>query len=74
MLWRVRCDCQANRLTKRISALHQAAAQNALANSRSVMAILPTRRSVFVVDDDPSMRASLKRLLREYGFDAAVFE
>ena len=38
------------------------------------MAILPTRRSVFVVDDDPSMRASLKRLLRECGFDATVFE
>ena len=32
------------------------------------------RRSVFVVDDDPSMRTSLKRLLREHGFDATVFE
>lgn len=38
------------------------------------MAILPTRRSVFVVDDDSSMRTSLKRLLREHGFDATVFE
>jgi FixJ family two-component response regulator len=27
-----------------------------------------------VVDDDPSMQTSLKRLLREHGFDATVFE
>jgi FixJ family two-component response regulator len=27
-----------------------------------------------VVDDDPPMRTSLKRLLREHGFDATVFE
>jgi FixJ family two-component response regulator len=38
------------------------------------MASLPARRSVFVVDDDPSMRSSLKRLLRQHGFDATVFE
>ncbi|WP_333909145.1 MULTISPECIES: response regulator transcription factor [Bradyrhizobium] len=35
---------------------------------------LPLCRSVFVVDDDPSMRASLNRLLRGHGFDAALFE
>jgi FixJ family two-component response regulator len=32
------------------------------------------RRAVFVVDDDPGMLRSLKRLLREYGFDAVLFE
>jgi len=35
--------------------------------------ILPTRKSVFVVDDDPSMLASLKRLLRAHGFDVLGF-
>ena len=30
--------------------------------------------SVFVVDDDPSMRTSLCRLLREHGFAATLFE
>jgi FixJ family two-component response regulator len=35
---------------------------------------LPQRKSVFVVDDDRSMRTSLKRLLREHGFDATGFE
>lgn len=36
--------------------------------------ILPARKSVLVVDDDRSMLTSLKRLLREYGFDATGFE
>lgn len=31
------------------------------------------QRSVFVVDDDMSMRMSLKRLLREHGFPARLF-
>jgi FixJ family two-component response regulator len=35
---------------------------------------VPTRRSVFVVDDDPSVRTSLFRLLREHGFVATLFE
>ena len=35
---------------------------------------MPTRESVFVVDDDPSMRASLNRLLRAHGFAVALFE
>jgi FixJ family two-component response regulator len=34
---------------------------------------LPTQNSVFVVDDDPSMLAALKRLLRAHGFDAEGF-
>jgi FixJ family two-component response regulator len=35
---------------------------------------LSTRGSVFVVDDDPSMRTSLCRLLRAHGFAATLFE
>jgi FixJ family two-component response regulator len=35
---------------------------------------LPRRDSVFVVDDDPSMRIGLKRLLREHGFNATLFD
>ena len=32
------------------------------------------RESIFVVDDDPSMRKGIKRLLREHGFKATLFE
>lgn len=35
---------------------------------------MPTRQSVFIVDDDPSVRTSLYRLLREHGFVATLFE
>lgn len=35
---------------------------------------MPLRRSVFVVDDDWSIRTSMNRLLRGYGFDATLFE
>ncbi|WGD56555.1 response regulator [Bradyrhizobium sp. CB1650] len=35
---------------------------------------MPTRGSVFVVDDDLSMRISMKRLLREHGFVAKLFD
>lgn len=35
---------------------------------------MPTRRSVFIVDDDASVRTSLYRLLREHGFVASLFE
>lgn len=31
-------------------------------------------QSVFIVDDDPSIRASMFRLLREHGFVATLFE
>ncbi|MBR0827568.1 response regulator [Bradyrhizobium manausense] len=34
---------------------------------------MSTRRSVFVVEDDTSMRMSIKRLLREHGFNALLF-
>lgn len=32
------------------------------------------RKSVFVVDDDPSMRMGMKRLLREHGFNTTLFD
>jgi FixJ family two-component response regulator len=35
---------------------------------------VPTRRSVFVVDDDPSMRTGIRRLLRVHGFHSMLFE
>ncbi|MET3968333.1 FixJ family two-component response regulator [Bradyrhizobium sp. LA6.10] len=35
---------------------------------------LPERDSVFVVDDDPSIRTSVNRLLREHGFAATLFD
>jgi FixJ family two-component response regulator len=35
---------------------------------------LPNRRAVFVVDDDPSMVRGVKRLLREHGFQAVLFD
>jgi FixJ family two-component response regulator len=36
--------------------------------------VLPTRDSVFVVDDDSSVRVSLSRLLREHGFGTQLFD
>jgi FixJ family two-component response regulator len=36
--------------------------------------ILPNRKSVIVVDDDPDMLRGLHRLLRQYGFKVAVFD
>ena len=33
----------------------------------------PERKSVFVVDDDPSMRLGMERLLRVHGFRARLF-
>ncbi|WP_441260315.1 response regulator transcription factor [Bradyrhizobium sp. 521_C7_N1_3] len=35
---------------------------------------LSERGSVFIVDDDPSVRTSLNRLLREHGFAATLFD
>ena len=35
---------------------------------------LSERGSVFVVDDDPSIRTSVNRLLREHGFAATLFD
>lgn len=32
------------------------------------------RRSIFIVDDDPSMRRGVGRLLRGHGFDVELFE
>jgi len=35
---------------------------------------LPSRRCVLVVDDDPSMRMCIKRMLTEHGFETTLFE
>src|ERR687897_1305738 len=35
---------------------------------------LPMRNSVFVVDDDPSMRTCIMRLLRVHGFESKSFD
>jgi FixJ family two-component response regulator len=35
---------------------------------------LPPHRSVYVVDDDPSIRKGVMRLLREHGFSVELFE
>jgi FixJ family two-component response regulator len=35
---------------------------------------LRNRKTVFVVDDDPSTLRGLKRLLREHGFDTVLFD
>ncbi|WP_426418734.1 response regulator transcription factor [Bradyrhizobium genosp. A] len=35
---------------------------------------MPARNAIFVVDDDPSMRKGLRRLLREHGFNVELFE
>jgi FixJ family two-component response regulator len=34
---------------------------------------LPNRKAVFVVDDDPSTLRGVERLLRQYGFEAILF-
>ncbi len=34
---------------------------------------MPNRKSVIVVDDDPDMLRGLHRLLKQFGFDVAVF-
>ena len=36
--------------------------------------IVPKRKAVFVVDDDPSTLRGLKRLLREHGYDSLLFQ
>ena len=35
---------------------------------------MSTHNSIFVVDDDPSIRMGVKRLLTEHGFSAALFD
>ena len=59
-----------------------AAALNARLTLRSAITVdaarkvdaVSMRQSVFIVDDDPSIRTSLSRLLREHGFAATLFE
>ena len=35
---------------------------------------MPNRKKVYVVDDDPSILRGLRRLLREHGFEAVLFD
>jgi len=35
---------------------------------------LPNRKAIFVVDDDPSIRRGIKRLLGQHGYDAVLFD
>src|SRR5712675_3445261 len=37
------------------------------------MSLLPNRKIVLVVDDDPGMLRGVKRLLREHGYDGVLF-
>jgi FixJ family two-component response regulator len=50
----------------------QSIAKAALAD-RSRTELLPHRNVVFVVDDDPGMLMSVKRLLRTNGYDSVLF-
>ena len=34
---------------------------------------MPNRKLVFVVDDDPAIRRSVARLLRQFGYDSLLF-
>jgi FixJ family two-component response regulator len=36
--------------------------------------IVPSRKAVFVVDDDPGTLKGVKRLLREHGYDSVLFQ
>jgi FixJ family two-component response regulator len=40
----------------------------------AALEVATLRHSVFIVDDDPSVRTSMFRLLREHGFVATLFE
>jgi FixJ family two-component response regulator len=44
------------------------------ADRNSEAANLPNRKVVLVVDDDPSTLRGVKRLLREHGFEAVLFD
>ncbi|SHH14691.1 response regulator transcription factor [Bradyrhizobium erythrophlei] len=35
---------------------------------------MPNRKTIFVVDDDPGTLRSVKRLLREHGYDSVLFQ
>jgi FixJ family two-component response regulator len=36
--------------------------------------IVPNRKAVFVVDDDPGTLRGVKRLLRQHGYDSVLFQ
>ena len=59
-------------MVKRIVA--KVARPNPPARLEGKLVILPEYKSVYVVDDDPSMRRSMKRLLREHGYETVLFD
>src|ERR1700732_5199598 len=42
--------------------------------NRLRLLIVPNRKAVFVVDDDPGTLRGVKRLLREHGYDSVLFQ
>ena len=43
-------------------------------NASPMVPLSPSRKIVFVVDDDPSVLRGLQRLLKAHGFDAKLFD
>jgi FixJ family two-component response regulator len=50
----------------------QSIAQNRM--NRLGLLIVPNRKAVFVVDDDPGTLRGVKRLLRQHGYDSVLFQ
>ena len=48
-------------------------ASKSLSADRSGMSYMPNRNLVLVVDDDPGMLKGIKRLLRQFAYDALLF-
>jgi FixJ family two-component response regulator len=42
--------------------------------NRLRLLIVPNRKAVFVVDDDPGTLRGVKRLLRQHGYDSLLFQ
>jgi FixJ family two-component response regulator len=65
------CD---RRVTKELRVKFRPPRTGAEARTVQRLSILPNRKSVIVVDDDPDMLRGLHRLLRQYGFKVALFD
>ena len=52
----------------------ETAGARCLRSSRKKAGLVLAGRSIYVVDDDPSFRRSMKRLLREHGYDTTLFD
>jgi FixJ family two-component response regulator len=56
------------------NAAEEAAGRAAFACLERKPGIVLADRSIYVVDDDPSFRRSMKRLLREHGYGTTLFD